>query len=125
MPPLDTTNDLWQMILPWLMYAAIGVLISLLISIIIWWSIFSKAGYSGARSLLLFIPVVNIIIFLIFAFGEWPIHRQMDEMQQELNALHHQVTVLQYSQRAGSHPGFPVANQGYQSNPHQQYPFNH
>ena len=42
-----------------------------------WWKIFSKAGYSGARSLLLLFPVINVIIFLLFAFSEWPIQRRL------------------------------------------------
>jgi hypothetical protein len=42
-----------------------------------WWRIFAKAGYSGARSLLLLFPVINVIIFLLFAFSEWPIQRRL------------------------------------------------
>ena len=30
-----------------------------------WWKIFSKAGYSGARSLLLLFPVINVIIMAL------------------------------------------------------------
>ena len=44
---------------------------------IAWWKIFSKAGYSGARSLLLIFPLVNLIVFLLFAFSEWPIQRRL------------------------------------------------
>jgi Na+/melibiose symporter-like transporter len=43
-----------------------------------WASIFSKAGYSGWFCLLLFIPVVNIILFLWFAFSTWPVHKNVD-----------------------------------------------
>jgi hypothetical protein len=44
---------------------------------IAWWKIFSKAGYSGARSLLLIFPLINLIVFLLFAFSEWPIQRRL------------------------------------------------
>ncbi len=54
-----------------------GVVLFLILFITVWWSIFSKAGYSGALSLLMFIPVVNIILLLILAFGEWPIQREI------------------------------------------------
>ena len=54
---------------------------SLILVIIMWWNIFSKAGFSGARSLLLFIPIVNLIILLMFAFGEWPIHRELNQLR--------------------------------------------
>lgn len=36
------------------------------------WRIVSKAGYKGAWSLLLLVPVVNYVMFLVFAFSKWP-----------------------------------------------------
>lgn len=36
------------------------------------WKIVSKAGYSGALSLLLFIPILNVLLIWIFAFSKWP-----------------------------------------------------
>jgi hypothetical protein len=36
------------------------------------WRIVSKAGYSGAWSLLSFIPVLNVIMLWVFAFSRWP-----------------------------------------------------
>lgn len=40
-----------------------------------WVQIFNKAGYTGWLTLLFLIPVVNIILFLWFAFSEWPVTR--------------------------------------------------
>lgn len=37
-----------------------------------YWRIFSKAGYSGALSLLMLVPLANIILFIWFAFADWP-----------------------------------------------------
>jgi len=39
------------------------------------WRIATKAGYSGALSLLTLIPVVNIVIIWVFAFVKWPVER--------------------------------------------------
>lgn len=36
------------------------------------WRIVSKAGYSGAWSLLSFIPLLNVIMLWVFAFSSWP-----------------------------------------------------
>ena len=55
----------------------------LIFAIILWWNIFSKAGYSGARSLLLLIPIVNIIIFIVFAFSKWPVLRELEYRRQQ------------------------------------------
>jgi hypothetical protein len=59
----------------WLL-VCIGLLI---LSLVINWTIAAKAGYSGALSLLMLIPVVNLIIVLMFAFSEWPIQKELRE----------------------------------------------
>lgn len=48
---------------------AIGVVINSRIA--------SKAGYSGALSLLMLVPLANVVILFIFAFSEWPIERRL------------------------------------------------
>ncbi len=50
--------------------------------IIIWWKIFAKTGYSGALSLLLFVPIANIIVLCVLAFGEWPIYQELNQLRQ-------------------------------------------
>ena len=37
--------------------------------------IFSKAGYSPWLAITQFVPIVNIIVLIWFAFAEWPILR--------------------------------------------------
>jgi len=49
------------------------VVLYILIFVIPVWKIVSKAGYSGAWSLLVVIPVLNIIVLWVFAFSRWPI----------------------------------------------------
>lgn len=39
--------------------------------------IFRKAGYSGMQLVLLFIPLVNVLVFIWFALAEWPIQREL------------------------------------------------
>ncbi len=43
-----------------------------LLMIVPFWVIFSRAGYSGAFSLLMPIPGINVIVLYMFAFGRWP-----------------------------------------------------
>ena len=54
----------------------------LILTVVIWWKIFSKAGYSGAMSLLMLLPIVNFIMCLVLAFGQWPIHRELEQLRQ-------------------------------------------
>jgi len=63
-------------------FLVIGIA-SLILGIIIWWRIFSKAGYSGAMSLLLFVPIANLIVLCVLAFGEWPIYKELNYLRQQ------------------------------------------
>ena len=61
-------------------------LISLLITILMTWvycRIFSKAGYSWALGLLMLVPIANIIMPFILAFGEWPVHKELQMLKQQ------------------------------------------
>jgi hypothetical protein len=49
-----------------------GILIFAVIFVIPAWKIVSKAGYAGAWSLFVFVPVVNVIMLWVFAFSTWP-----------------------------------------------------
>ncbi len=53
----------------------LGILIYLVIAavwVLAWWRIFDKAGFSGALSLLMLIPLFNLLMLLFLAFAEWP-----------------------------------------------------
>jgi hypothetical protein len=39
------------------------------------WRIAVKAGYPGAASLLMYIPLLNIVVLWVFAFMKWPVER--------------------------------------------------
>jgi uncharacterized membrane protein YhaH (DUF805 family) len=64
-----------------LVIALIIGLLSLVLSIIVWWKIFSKAGYSGALSLLMLVPIVGLIVVLYLAFATWPIQRELEQLR--------------------------------------------
>jgi hypothetical protein len=44
--------------------------------------IISKAGYSGWFVLLGLIPLVNLVMFFVFAFSEWPIQKELRHYRQ-------------------------------------------
>jgi hypothetical protein len=54
----------------------IVVLVLCVFMIFCYWRIFSKAGYPGALSLLMLVPLANLILFIWFAFADWPVVRQ-------------------------------------------------
>jgi uncharacterized membrane protein YhaH (DUF805 family) len=56
-------------------FATFGLIMLLVFVFMIfcYWKIFAKAGYSGALSLLMLVPLVNLIVFIWFAFAQWPV----------------------------------------------------
>mgnify|MGYP000849592467 CR=1 FL=1 len=54
------------------------VIFGVLITIIPFWKICTKAGFPGALSLLMLVPFANIILPFYIAFADWPAlrHRQ-------------------------------------------------
>lgn len=63
-----------------LIFGIIGI-VSIILAIVIWWRIFSKAGYSGALGLLMLVPIANLVMILILAFGEWPIQAELKQLR--------------------------------------------
>jgi hypothetical protein len=57
------------------------IIIIVILSIVIYWRIAMKAGYPGAYSLLMLVPLVNLIILIMFAFTEWPIERDVKALR--------------------------------------------
>jgi uncharacterized membrane protein YhaH (DUF805 family) len=39
------------------------------------WRICTKAGFSGWYSLIVLIPIINLIALFVFAFVRWPVER--------------------------------------------------
>jgi uncharacterized membrane protein YhaH (DUF805 family) len=64
-----------------LVFMVFVILISIVLTLIIWWKIFSKAGWSGALSLLMLVPLVNIIMGFYVAFATWPIQRELEALK--------------------------------------------
>jgi heme/copper-type cytochrome/quinol oxidase subunit 4 len=58
-------------------------LILTVIQIVAFCKIFSKAGYSWALGLLIFVPIANIIMFLFLALADWPIQRELRSYKQQ------------------------------------------
>ena len=51
------------------------LLVAAALIVIPFWQIFSKAGYSGWLSLLMLLPLVNVIALYVLAFSDWPARR--------------------------------------------------
>ena len=65
-----------------IVFGVLMVLGILIVKALICCKIFAKAGYCWAYGLLMFIPIANVIMIFMLAFGEWPIHRQVRQLEQ-------------------------------------------
>ncbi len=45
-----------------------------------YWRIWSKAGFNGAWSLLLLVPLANLGSIIYLAFAKWPVHDRSSEL---------------------------------------------
>jgi hypothetical protein len=52
-----------------------------------WVMVVVKSGYSPWLLLLAFIPIVNMIAWLWFAYSEWPIQRELRASRSELKRV--------------------------------------
>ena len=50
----------------------LGFIIIGLIIVVPFWKIFTKAGFTSALSILMIIPIVNLIMIYYLALAEWP-----------------------------------------------------
>ncbi len=57
------------------MLMLLPLLIMGLIIVLPFWKIFSRAGFPGVLSLLMIIPIVNLVMIFFLAFAEWPAMR--------------------------------------------------
>ena len=55
---------------------------TLILPVIAFWKICSKAGFPGALGLLMIVPIANIILPLYLAFADWPALRNKEQSRQ-------------------------------------------
>ena len=53
------------------------LLVASIVIIVPLWKVFSKAGYSGALSLGMTLPLVNIVLLYFLGFSDWPVLKQL------------------------------------------------
>ena len=46
-----------------------------LVTVIPFWKICTKAGFAGALSLLMLVPIANVVLPFYIAFAQWPVLR--------------------------------------------------
>jgi NADH:ubiquinone oxidoreductase subunit 3 (subunit A) len=61
-----------DLIQPWHLIVILFILLPITAIVIVpYWIIFKKAGFQPALSILMFVPLVNIVILYVVAFSRW------------------------------------------------------
>ncbi len=62
--------------IPELILILVVACVVIVLLVVPYWRIFGKAGFSPALSLLMLVPLVNIVMLYYLAFAEWPIQKK-------------------------------------------------
>jgi hypothetical protein len=65
---------------------AVVAIVTILLSILIWFMIFKRTGMNPWLSLLMLVPIANFIMLLILAFTEWPVQRALRMCRAQLGS---------------------------------------
>jgi hypothetical protein len=68
-------SHMWQFGLPGLIeLLVVGMMLCVVAVFVVlpFWFIFKKAGFPGALSLLMLVPVVHLVMLFFLAFADWP-----------------------------------------------------
>jgi len=133
-PYVDSTSSLQTFLAAYFAILAVILIASIVFNIVVYWRICSRAGYSGAMSLLIFVPFGALIMLCILAFGNWPVLGELNQ----LRAMRAQAPFNSYPQQGqppfqqpvqgqylqqGQPPYTPPGNP-YMQQPSQSYPNN-
>ena len=77
----DVNTDGWTT--AWGVAALVAVIAIYVVTLIAYIRILQKAGYSGWWVLIGLVPVVNFIMFLVFAFARWPVMRENEALRRQ------------------------------------------
>lgn len=53
-----------------------GAIVGILLTVLPFWKICTKAGFPGPLALLMLVPIANVILPFYLAFADWPALRQ-------------------------------------------------
>ena len=76
--------DMGPVFLPvFVMFGILFALAAITIKALICCKIFSKAGYCWALGLLMLVPIADIVMAFVLAFGDWPVRKELRFLKQQ------------------------------------------
>jgi len=80
---MNDSTITWSQFTEWLSDPVVGGIVGglALVYVLGFCSIFARAGFHWALGTLMLIPGVNVILFLLVAFGSWPNSRELKSLR--------------------------------------------
>ena len=74
----DPAMDMAAMMVVIFVCMLIGLVMTVVLTVVPFWMICKKAGFPGPLALLMLVPVANLVLPFYIAFANWPALRQRD-----------------------------------------------
>ena len=65
-----------------ILVAIIAMLISSVLTVVVWCKLFGKSGHSWGLGFLMLVPIANLILPLYLAFSDWPVLKKLRQYEQ-------------------------------------------
>ena len=82
---VESMGEMFPVVLVVLL-GAFAILVSLIMTALLTFAfcrIFHKAGYCWALGLLILVPLANLIMPFVLAFGDWPVQKELRRVREQ------------------------------------------
>jgi len=59
----------------WSLLLILSIILLIILPLLVFIPVVRKAGFAGWWAILICVPIVNIVMFWVFAFVEWPVEK--------------------------------------------------
>ncbi len=81
-------NDVLSVLGPLVaLFFVLFALACMVFAVWVWMRIVGRTGHNQWLGLLMVVPIANLILLLILAFGDWPIHREMEMLRRQIASV--------------------------------------
>lgn len=88
---MENSLESLRAVLDWLLHTEIGRasgLVFVLVYVLGWWRILSRAGFPGVMAVLMLVPPLALPLWAFLAFAPWPARRELAALRRVQRVVH-------------------------------------